>query len=150
MIEEIVPKIEVLWHLGAIYDLAVPRDIAWKVNVHGTTMVNDFARSLPNLRRYMYFSTAYVAGMREGILRENELIRPLAFKNYYEETKYEAELRVEDLKSEVPLTIIRPGIVRGHSATGETTKFDGPYFFLNLVDRLKEICLLFRILVNQQ
>ncbi|MFJ7368646.1 SDR family oxidoreductase [Lysinibacillus sp. NPDC098008] len=137
MIEEIVPKIEVLWHLAAIYDLAVPRDIAWKVNVHGTTMVNDFARSLPNLRRYMYFSTAYVAGMREGILRENELIRPLAFKNYYEETKYEAELRVEDLKSEVPLTIIRPGIVRGHSATGETTKFDGPYFFLNLVDRLK-------------
>lgn len=137
ILKEIGPQIEVLWHLAAIYDLAVPRDIAWKVNVHGTTMVNDFVRSLPNLRRYMYFSTAYVAGTREGILRENELIRPPAFKNYYEETKYEAEHRVEDLKSEIPLTIIRPGIVRGHSETGETVKFDGPYFFLNLVDRLK-------------
>ncbi|WP_141904821.1 SDR family oxidoreductase [Lysinibacillus sp. Y5S-8] len=137
IISGIVPQIEVLWHLAAIYDLAVPRDLAWKVNVHGTTMVNDFVRTLPNLKRYMYFSTAYVAGTREGILRENELIRPPAFKNYYEETKYEAELRVEDLKSEIPLTIIRPGIVRGHSMTGETIKFDGPYFFLNLVERIK-------------
>lgn len=136
-VQEVVPQIEVLWHLAAIYDLAVPRDIAWKVNVHGTTMVNDFVRSLPNLRRYMYFSTAYVAGTREGVLKENELIRPPAFKNYYEETKYEAEHRVEDLKSEIPLTIIRPGIVRGHSETGETIKFDGPYFFLNMVDKLK-------------
>ncbi|MGE7599201.1 SDR family oxidoreductase [Lysinibacillus fusiformis] len=139
VIEEIVPQIEVFWHLAAIYDLAVPRDIAWKVNVHGTTMVNEFVRTLPHLKRYMYFSTAYVAGTREGVLRENELIRPFAFKNHYEETKYEAELRVEDLKSEIPLTIIRPGIVRGHSETGETIKFDGPYFFLNLVERLKRL-----------
>lgn len=135
--QEIIPQIAVLWHLAAIYDLAVPRDLAWKVNVHGTAMVNDFVRSLPNLKRYMYFSTAYVAGTREGVIREDELIRPHAFKNYYEETKYEAEHRVEDLKAEVPLTIIRPGIVRGHSETGETIKFDGPYFFLNMVDRLK-------------
>ncbi len=137
IMQEILPQIEVIWHLAAIYDLAVPRDIAWKVNVHGTAMVNDFVRTLPNVKRYMYFSTAYVAGSREGILRENELIRPRAFKNYYEETKYEAEHRVEDLKTEVPLTIIRPGIVRGHSETGETIKFDGPYFFLNMVDKLK-------------
>lgn len=145
--QEIIPKIDILWHLAAIYDLAVPRDLAWKVNVHGTAMVNDFVCSLPNLRRYMYFSTAYVAGTREGVLREDELIRPRAFKNYYEETKYEAEHRVEDLKAKVPLTIIRPGIVRGHSETGETIKFDGPYFFLNMVDRLK--CLPFIPYVGQ-
>ncbi len=137
LVQEILPQIDVMWHLAAVYDLAVPRDIAWKVNVHGTAMVNDFVRILPNLKRYMYFSTAYVAGLREGVLREDELIRPRAFKNYYEETKYEAEHRVEDLKSEVPLTIIRPGIVRGHSETGKTIKFDGPYFFLNMVDKLK-------------
>ncbi|MGE7950438.1 SDR family oxidoreductase [Lysinibacillus xylanilyticus] len=145
--QEIVSQIEVLWHLAAIYDLAVPRDIAWKVNVHGTNMVNDFVQTLPNLRRYMYFSTAYVAGTREGVLRENELIRPFSFKNYYEETKYEAEQLVEDLKAELPLTIIRPGIVRGHSETGETVKFDGPYFFLNMVDKLK--CLPFIPYIGQ-
>ena len=35
------------------------------------------------------------------------------------------------------VTIIRPGIVRGHSETGKTIKFDGPYFFMNMIDRLK-------------
>lgn len=135
--EKIVNNIHVVWHLAAIYDLAVPREIAWKVNVHGTDMVNEFVQTLPNLRRYMYFSTAYVAGRRTGTLLETELIRPERFKNYYEETKYEAELLVDDLKREVPVTIIRPGIVRGNSETGETIKFDGPYFFMNLIDRLK-------------
>lgn len=135
----IAPRISVLWHLAAIYDLAVPRELAWKVNVHGTAMVNDFVRELPNLQRYMYFSTAYVAGRRNGVLLETELIRPYAFKNYYEETKFEAELRVEDLKAEIPITIIRPGIVRGHSETGETIKFDGPYFFLNMINRLRKL-----------
>ncbi|MGX9133460.1 SDR family oxidoreductase [Rummeliibacillus sp. JY-2-4R] len=132
-------QVEVVWHLAAIYDLAVPRPIAWTVNVVGTDMVNRFVEELPNLKRYMYFSTAYVAGTREGNLLETELIRPEGFKNFYEETKFEAENLVHMLKSRVPLTIIRPGVVRGDSKTGETIKFDGPYFFLNMIDRLKRL-----------
>lgn len=126
-----------VWHLAAIYDLAVEKEIAWKVNVEGTRMVCDFVQSHPSIERFMYFSTAYVAGVRHGNLLETELIRPTGFKNHYEETKYEAELLVEALKPTVPVTIIRPGVVRGHSKTGETIKFDGPYFFLNMIDRLK-------------
>lgn len=129
----------IFWHLAAIYDLAVPRDIAEKVNILGTQNVNDLVKTLDKLERYMYFSTAYVAGTREGLLLESELIRPESFKNHYEETKFEAELLVEPLKKEVPTTIIRPGIVRGHSESGETSKFDGPYFFLNMIDRMKHL-----------
>ncbi|RLQ92939.1 SDR family oxidoreductase [Planomicrobium sp. Y74] len=129
----------IFWHLAAIYDLAVPRDLAWKVNVEGTKSVNEFVSKLPGLERYMYFSTAYVAGNREGILREDELIRPEKFKNFYEETKFEAEVLVEELKKDYPVTIIRPGIVRGHSKTGETIKFDGPYFFLNMINRIRKM-----------
>lgn len=131
--------IDTVWHLAAIYDLAVPKEAAFRVNVHGTSMVNDFVKTLPYINRYMYFSTAYVAGTREGVLKEDELIRPQSFKNFYEESKFEAEVLVEQLKSEVPITIIRPGIVRGHSVTGETIKFDGPYFFVNMIDRLKKL-----------
>ncbi|MCJ1907067.1 SDR family oxidoreductase [Planococcus ruber] len=129
----------VFWHLAAIYDLAVPREIAWKVNVEGTKNVNRFVSELPRLKRYIYFSTAFVAGDREGTLYENELIRPKNFKNFYEETKFEAELLVEAMKEIYPVTIIRPGIVRGNSETGETIKFDGPYFFLNMIDRLRKL-----------
>lgn len=136
-LNEIARQIKVVWHLAAIYDLAVPKEIAWKVNVEGTKNVNDIVQILPNLTRYIYFSTAYVAGKREGIILEKELIRPEGFKNYYEETKFEAEQLVEEIKGIVPTTIIRPGIVRGNSLTGETQKFDGPYFFLNMIDKVK-------------
>ncbi|WP_174735150.1 SDR family oxidoreductase [Mesobacillus harenae] len=125
-----------VFHLAAIYDLAVPKDIAYRVNVNGTKNVNDWVLTLNNIQRYTYFSTGYVAGRREGILFENELIKPASFKNFYEETKYEAEVLVEGLKKDVPVTIIRPGIVKGHSKTGQTIKFDGPYFIMNFLDRL--------------
>ncbi|WP_438316599.1 SDR family oxidoreductase [Sporosarcina sp. FA9] len=137
VLQELYEKTLTVWHLAAIYDLAVKEELAWKVNVEGTIVVNKFVRSHPDILRYMYFSTAYVAGKREGKLLETELIRPTSFKNYYEETKFEAELLVEELKDLVAITIIRPGIARGHSKTGETIKFDGPYFFMNMIDRLK-------------
>lgn len=137
ILEELKHKIDYVWHLAAIYDLAVPKDIAWKVNVQGTKLFNELVLQLPKLKRYMYFSTAYVAGRREGKLLETELVKPNTFKNHYEETKYEAEVLVDKLKKQIPLTIIRPGIVRGHSKTGETIKFDGPYFFINMINKLK-------------
>ncbi|OCA85659.1 3-beta hydroxysteroid dehydrogenase [Bacillus sp. FJAT-27225] len=126
-----------VFHLAAVYDLAVPREIAWRVNVEGTRNVNEWVKVLQHIKRYTYFSTAYVAGRREGTLLETELIHPSEFKNHYEETKYEAEVLVEQLKRDVPTTIIRPGIVKGHSKTGETIKFDGPYFIMNFLDRLR-------------
>ena len=46
-----------LFHLAAIYDLAVERELAQRVNVQGTECVNDFAKSIPNLKRYHYVST---------------------------------------------------------------------------------------------
>ncbi|RLQ97122.1 SDR family oxidoreductase [Falsibacillus albus] len=126
-----------VWHLAAIYDLAVERNLAYEINVVGTKNVNTFAESCVNIIRYIYFSTAYVAGKRTGKLKEDELIKPVAFHNFYEETKYEAETMVEALKEDVPITIIRPGIVKGDSSTGETKKFDGPYFIMNMLFRLR-------------
>ena len=136
---QLLKEVEYIWHLAAIYDLAVPKDLAWKVNVHGTDIMNHFALKFPNLKRYMYFSTAYVAGTREGELLETELVQPPSFKNFYEETKYKAEELVELLKEKLPVTIIRPGIVRGDSKTGETIKFDGPYFFINMITKLRKL-----------
>jgi nucleoside-diphosphate-sugar epimerase len=143
--EILTTKVTHVFHLAAIYDLAVPRDIAFKINVNGTDNVNTWVKRLTQLKRYVYFSTAYVVGTREGTLYETELIRPASFKNHYEETKYEAEVLVEKLKEHVPVTIIRPGIVKGHSKTGETIKFDGPYFMMNFLERLKYLPLLPRL-----
>ncbi|WP_404449481.1 SDR family oxidoreductase [Sutcliffiella horikoshii] len=126
-----------VYHLAAIYDLAVKKEIAHQVNVNGTIQVLKWLKSLPNLTRFIYFSTAYVAGKREGKIRETELIHQASFKNHYEETKYLAELLVDREKENLPVTIIRPGIVKGHSQTGETSKFDGPYLMLNFLHSLR-------------
>ncbi|MBM7094525.1 MULTISPECIES: SDR family oxidoreductase [Alteribacter] len=131
-----IREVDYVFHLAAIYDLAVPYRKAYEVNVKGTKHINDWLLTLPNLKRYVYFSTAYVSGKREGIIYETELDEGQKFKNDYEKTKFEAEILVEDMKDHIPVTIIRPGIVRGHSNSGATIKFDGPYFILNMFDRL--------------
>jgi nucleoside-diphosphate-sugar epimerase len=120
-----------LFHLAAIYDLAVTRDLAMRVNLDGTRNVNQFARSINDLWRYHYVSTCYVAGKREGIIMETELRHEAGFRNHYEETKYLAELEVETLKSELPITIHRPAVVCGDSRTGETAKYDGIYYLIH-------------------
>jgi nucleoside-diphosphate-sugar epimerase len=120
-----------LFHLAAVYDLAVPRDLAMRVNVDGTRNVNQFARTLAHLYRYHYVSTCYVAGKREGLIMESDLLHEAGFRNHYEETKYLAELEVESLKAELPITIHRPAVVCGDSMTGETAKYDGIYYLIH-------------------
>ncbi|WP_274309295.1 SDR family oxidoreductase [Solibacillus daqui] len=136
-VQLIAPKISIIWHLAAEHNLMIKREKAWKVNVHGTANVNDFTGKLPNLKRYMYFSTAFIAGKRQGEILEMELIRPPAFHNFIEESKFEAELLVDDLKLELPVTIIRPTMIYGHSQTGRTQRFDGIYFLMNMIGYLK-------------
>ncbi|WP_217586088.1 SDR family oxidoreductase [Lentibacillus saliphilus] len=128
-----------VFHLAAIYDLAVPESVAWEVNVKGTSHMNDWIQQLSKLKRYIYFSTAYVAGKREGRIYEHELDCGQSFKNHYEQTKYEAEKMVDLLKGVVPTTIIRPGIVKGDAETGQTIKFDGLYFMLNFLDSMRHL-----------
>lgn len=120
-----------IYHLAAVYDLAVEKDLAYRVNLEGTRNVNDFARSVENLHRYNYISTCYVAGKRKGLILETELARDAGFRNFYEETKYLAEIAVENLKDEIPVTIFRPSVVVGDSKTGETAKYDGIYYLIH-------------------
>ncbi|QSS98661.1 SDR family oxidoreductase [Pontibacillus sp. ALD_SL1] len=128
-----------VFHLAAIYDLAVPEDLAYQVNVIGTEHVVQFVRQLSSLERFVYFSTAFVSGDRSGEIFETELECGQSFKNHYEATKYEAEVRVQRYMPELPTTIIRPGIVMGDSQTGETAKFDGPYFVMRFLDKFARI-----------
>ena len=120
-----------VFHLAAAYDLAVGKDTAFRVNLEGTRNVNDFCRSLPNLRRYNYISTCYVAGRRKGRILENELVHDAGFRNFYEETKYLAETEVEKLKADIPVTIFRPSVVVGDSNTGQIVKYDGIYYLIH-------------------
>jgi thioester reductase-like protein len=125
-----------VFHLAAIYDLAVPVELAQRVNVEGTGNVLEFCIAAHELQRHAYVSTAYVAGLRHGVVYEHELVMGQGFKNHYESTKFQAEVWVHQTRHQVPTTILRPAIVVGDSRSGETEKFDGPYYLLRTISRM--------------
>ncbi len=134
--DELTREVRDVVHLAAVYDLAVGEEIARKVNIEGTRHVIAFCEACTGLHRHNYVSTCYVAGLRTGLVLESELERGQEFKNFYESTKYAAEVLVRESMDRVPTTVFRPGIVVGDSRTGETQKFDGPYFILRAVSAL--------------
>jgi thioester reductase-like protein len=129
-----------IFHLAAVYDLSVGREVAMRVNVDGTRNVMDLARSLGGLERIHYVSTCYVSGRFHGRFTEAHLEEGQRFNNFYEETKYLAEVEVQkEMMDGLPATIYRPSIVVGDSRTGATQKFDGPYFAIQWLLRQPKI-----------
>ena len=135
--DRLASEVSHVFHLAAIYNLAVPLPVATRVNVGGTGNVLDLCLAAEGLERLSYVSTAYVAGTRRGIVYEHELVMGQGFKNHYESTKFQAEVWVRQLMDRVPTTILRPAIVVGDSSTGETQKFDGPYYILRTISRME-------------
>lgn len=125
-----------IFHLAAVYDLNVAEELAMKVNLGGTKNTLEFAKLCTNLKSFQYVSTCYVSGRTKGTFYETDLSKGQKFNNFYESTKYLAELEVQKaMKEGLPCTIYRPGVVVGNSHTGETQKFDGPYFVLQWLMR---------------
>jgi len=123
-----------IFHLAAVYDLAVERDLAMRVNVDGTRNMLRFAGDCKGLERFQYVSTCYVSGRYAGAFTEADLVKGQSFNNYYEETKFLAEVKVQEwMEKGLPTTIYRPSIVVGDSKTGATQKYDGPYYVIRWI-----------------
>ncbi len=131
-----------IYHFAAVYDLAVKRDLAMNVNVLGTQRVLDLAERASRLERLHYVSTCYVSGRHAGLFTEDDLEKGQVFNNFYEETKYLAEIEVRKRMPKIPTTVYRPSVVVGDSATGETQKYDGPYFVIQWIMRQPRIAVL--------
>lgn len=128
-----------VYHLAAIYDLSVRREPAMRVNLDGTRHLLELAAACPGLERFQYVSTCYVSGCWDGRFRETDLDLGQRFNNFYEETKFLAEAEVQErIRGGLPATIYRPAITVGDSVTGETQKFDGPYYVIQWVLRQKK------------
>lgn len=132
--EHLQDAVDEVFHLAAVYDLGVSRTVGEAVNVRGTEHVLDFAEGIDDLRRFQYVSTCYVSGRHDGVFTESDLDVGQSFNNHYEATKFEAEVAVQEQMDEgLPTTIYRPAIVVGDSRTGETEKYDGPYYLVRFL-----------------
>jgi thioester reductase-like protein len=110
-------------------------DEARNINVEGTRRVLDFAAGAGQLRSLSYVGTAYVAGERSDLVRENELAVGQRYRNSYEQTKAEAEALVRSRMDTVPIVILRPSIIVGDSQTGVTSSFKMMYWPLKIYAR---------------
>ena len=124
-------------HCAASISFDLPLDEARQINVEGTREIIGFAReakSLGRLERFIHVSTAYVAGITKGTFGESELDADQAFRNTYEQTKWEAEHVVNDA-SDLDPVIARPSIVMGESGSGWTPAFNVLYFPIRVFSR---------------
>jgi nucleoside-diphosphate-sugar epimerase len=110
-------------------------DEARRINVEGTRHILDFAGGARQLRSFAYVGTAYVAGERSDLVRENELAVGQSYRNTYEQTKAEAEAFVKSRLGSLPGVILRPSIIVGDSRTGVTSSFKMMYWPLKIYAR---------------
>jgi thioester reductase-like protein len=123
-------------HCAASISFSLPLSEARRINVGGTAGVLELARAAEArgaLERLVHVSTAYVAGEREGRVREDERDVGQRHRNTYERTKLEAEQLVA--RSGLPASVLRPSIVVGDSRTGWTPAFNVIYWPLQAFAR---------------
>lgn len=97
-------------HAGAVTDFGIARDHAERVNVNGTRRAVEFAGRCPELQRFVFLSSLYSAGLRNGPIEETFLDEPAEFANHYEWSKWQAEdiLRASEL---LPSCTLRIGTI---------------------------------------
>lgn len=105
-----------LWHFAAMTSLvaenpSIARDIH-EVNFQGTERLLEALRGNASSTPFYHISTAYVAGDRQGLIRESEAQMGQGFRNPYEAAKLKAEIAVRQaFASGLRGAIFRPSVV---------------------------------------
>jgi NAD(P)-dependent dehydrogenase (short-subunit alcohol dehydrogenase family) len=134
-VKDFSEQIDHLFHLAAVYDIQADEGSAVRANVEGTRHVVEFANS-HDVGRFHHTSSIAVAGSYKGVFGEDMFDEDQKLPHHYHRTKYESEQIVrEGVKAKT--LVFRPGIVLGHSETGEMDKIDGPYYFFKLLQKLR-------------
>jgi thioester reductase-like protein len=129
--DEVVSSVSEIVHCAATVSFVTGLTESKRINVEGTRHVLGVAERCANsgaLRRLTHVSTAYVAGTHSGEFGEDDLWVGQRFRNPYERSKYDAEQLVRQYASVLPaVTVARPSIIVGESATGWTPTFNVLY-----------------------
>ena len=129
-------EVDHLFHLAAIYDMTADAESQQTANIEGTRHMVEFANEVEAGRVHMVSSIA-AAGLYKGLWLEDMFDEAQDLDTHpYFRTKHDSEGIVRT-DCERPWRVYRPGIVVGHSETGEMDKVDGPYYFFKLIQRLR-------------
>lgn len=135
--------VDTVWHLAANLSYrASGLERSLEVNQRGTVdLYRAVLTQAPACRRFYYVSTAYCYGFP----RPDEII-PEALHAYprspnaYQLSKWCAETGLRQAAGEIPVTVVRPSIVIGHSVSGEYHgDAFGLYMFFSAVHPLLDL-----------
>ena len=130
-------KIDHLFHLAAIYDLAASAEDQQRANIDGTRHAVEFAHAV-EAGCFHHASSIAAAGLYDGVFREDMFEEAEDLDHPYFRTKHLAEGIVRS-ECQRPWRIYRPGFVVGHSKTGYIDKIDGPYYFFKLIQKMRNM-----------
>ena len=130
-------KVQHFFHLAAIYDLTASAQEQQAANIDGTRYALDLAAAL-KVKCFHHASSIAAAGLYPGVFREDMFDEAEGLDDPYLRTKHDSEGLVR-AETRVKWRIYRPGMVVGHSKTGEMDKIDGPYYFFTFLKKLREM-----------
>ena len=133
--KKLTGKIEHFFHLAAVYDLKADAESQVAINVEGTKNAVALANEI-KAGIFQHVSSIAAAGMYEGVFREDMFEEAEGLDHPYFATKHESE-KIARNETRMPWRVYRPGLVVGDSQTGEMDKIDGPYYFFNLIQKLR-------------
>ena len=130
-------KIDHFFHLAAIYDMKADAESQRVSNVEGTAHAIALSKAL-KAKCFHLVSSIAAAGLYDGTFTEDMFEEAGAMDHPYFLTKHESEGLVRKEKG-MKWRIYRPGMVVGHSQTGEMDKVDGPYYFFETLRNLSSV-----------
>jgi NAD(P)-dependent dehydrogenase (short-subunit alcohol dehydrogenase family) len=134
-LERLRGNVDHLFHLAAIYDMEADAEVQYRANVTGTERTLEFANTV-EAGVVQHTSSIAAAGDYNGWFREDMLSEATGLDDPYFATKHQSEQAVHT-GCDRPFRIYRPGIIVGHSETGEIDKVDGPYYLFRLLKKLR-------------
>jgi len=128
-------KVDHFFHMAAVYDMDADEAAQQATNIDGTRAAVN-AAGVMKAKHFHHVSSIAAAGLFKGIFREDMFEEAEKLDHPYLMTKHISEKVVRE-ECKVPFRIYRPGMVVGHSETGEMDKIDGPYYFFKMIQKIR-------------
>ncbi len=130
---ELSQEVEIIHHTAQVTYLNVDKELARHVNVDGAREVLEVAECCKRLKCAVIHSSATVSGSHQGAFAEDDLDVGQSFRNAVESTLATAERMAREAMRDLPIAVVRPGVIVGDSTTGEIDRLDGPYYLMLLM-----------------
>lgn len=136
-IADLKGKIDHFCHFAAIYDIGASAEAQTTTNIDGTRNAVQLAQAL-SAGCFQHVSSIAAGGLYQGTFREDMFEEAENYEHPYFATKHDSEGIVRQ-ECQIPFRIYRPGMVVGHSQTGEIDKIDGVYYFFKTLQKLRNM-----------